>query len=45
MEKREEKPVEPSKKPYEAPILVERKDLLQITEGGPGIISEAGILP
>lgn len=41
MEKREEKPVELEKKPYEEPILVEREDLLQITQGpGPVSISE-----
>lgn len=41
MEKCEEKPVAPSKKPYEAPILMEREDLLQITEEpGPAGISE-----
>jgi hypothetical protein len=41
MEKREETSVETGKKPYEAPILMEREDLLQITEEpGPVGISE-----
>jgi hypothetical protein len=33
MEKNEEKPVKPEKKPYEEPTLMEREELIQITEG------------
>lgn len=33
MEKNQEKPVELEKKPYEEPTLVEREELIQITEG------------
>jgi hypothetical protein len=33
MEENKEKLVKPAKKPYEEPTLVEREELIQITEG------------
>jgi hypothetical protein len=46
MGEREDMSVELVKKPYEEPTLIEREDLLQVTEGDPvaGISEGLGLL-
>ena len=47
MKTNEQKMLELDKKPYEEPTLVEREELLQITEGDPipGISEGGGMAP